>query len=224
LEKVEPDAGHLHVTFRRENPTELQRDFVIADGLRGPGRFLGCAVGIRVLKNDMVWYGEGEFKVYIDGDEKLPTICGTGLEDYIGSAWGLGQHAAFFAGAPLVVAPPQKEPDFVSFFRWHLADPIVFRDRLKATIQQIGLFILTPDQAHLMDPLSKKYRITGNGWVTGKALEGTPYYAVALVERQDDYSAAAFLYCRDPQPVPRLDVKRATADIARREYEPRPQA
>jgi hypothetical protein len=99
----------------------------------------------------------------------------------------------------------------------------VVRDRLKATIQQIGLFILTPEQAHLMDPLSKKYRITGNGWVTGKALEGTPYYAVALVERQDDYSAAAFLYCRDPQPVPRLDVKLATADIARLKYEPLPQ-
>jgi hypothetical protein len=108
LEKVEPDAGYLHVTFRRENPTEIQRDFVIADGLRGPGRFLGCVVGIRVLKDDMVWYGEGEFKVFIDGDEKLPTICGTGLEDYIGSAWGLGQHTAFYAGTPLLLRLRRK--------------------------------------------------------------------------------------------------------------------
>ena len=38
------------------------------------------------------WYGEGEVKVYRDGDDELPTICGTGLEDYVGSAWGMGAH------------------------------------------------------------------------------------------------------------------------------------
>ena len=43
------DLGCLHVTFRRENPTVMRRDFVIADGLRGPGRFLGCNVGVRVI-------------------------------------------------------------------------------------------------------------------------------------------------------------------------------
>ena len=81
-----------------------QRDFVIADGWRGPGRFLGCNVGVRVIDPGF-WYGEGEVKVYRDGDEALPTICGTGLEDYAGSAWGLGAHHAPYAGAPLVVTP-----------------------------------------------------------------------------------------------------------------------
>jgi hypothetical protein len=42
-------ASYLHATFRRENPTTLRKDFVIADGLKGPGRFLGCSVGIRVI-------------------------------------------------------------------------------------------------------------------------------------------------------------------------------
>ena len=27
----------------------MRRDFVIADGFRGPGRFLGCNVGVRVI-------------------------------------------------------------------------------------------------------------------------------------------------------------------------------
>ena len=36
------------------------------------------------------WWGEGEVKMYIDSDTKYPTIVGTGSEDYIGSAWGLG--------------------------------------------------------------------------------------------------------------------------------------
>ena len=96
------DVGFLHCSFRRENPTTMGRDFVIATVPHGPGRFLGCVVGVRVL-DDGTWYGEGEVKVYRDGDRDLPTICGTGLEDYVGSAWGMGAHHGPYAGAPLVV-------------------------------------------------------------------------------------------------------------------------
>ena len=45
-----------------------KRDFVIVDGLEGPGRFLGCAIGVRVIDAGD-WYGEGEVKVYRDGDD-----------------------------------------------------------------------------------------------------------------------------------------------------------
>ena len=71
-------------------------------GFRGPGRFLGCAIGVRPIDAGS-WYGEGEVKVYRDGDDDWPTICGTGLEDYVGSAWGMGAHHAPYAGAPLDV-------------------------------------------------------------------------------------------------------------------------
>src|SRR5262249_34626448 len=86
------------------------------------------------------WYGEGEVKVYRDGDASLPTICGTGLEDYVGTAWGMGAHAALYAGAPLEVRDPAGAPNpvFVGFYRWHLADPIVFATDLRVTLQQIG--------------------------------------------------------------------------------------
>ncbi len=100
--EIAADVGLLHVSFRRENPTVLGRDMVIAEGLAGPGRFLGCVIGVRVLDQG-AWYGEGEVKVYRDGDDQLPTICGTGLEDYVGSAWGMGPHATRFGGSPLVV-------------------------------------------------------------------------------------------------------------------------
>ena len=98
----------LHATFRRENATQMARDFTIAEGLVGPGRFLGCNVGIRTLPGEhFVWYGEGEVKIFRDGDADLPTICGTGLEDYVGSAWGMGPHYAHWAGAPL----ESRDPD-----------------------------------------------------------------------------------------------------------------
>ena len=43
-----------------------------------------------------------------------------------------------------VAAPKQQDvllgplPDFVSFYRWHLPDPIIFRETFTAAIQQIG--------------------------------------------------------------------------------------
>jgi len=215
LEAFIPEDGYLHVPFRRENPTTLKKDFVIAEGLKGPGRFLGSAVGIRVLQDGMIWYGEGEFKFYRDGDEAYPTICGTGLEDYIGSAWGLNRHTALFAGAPLnVLAPHAAMPDFVGFYRWHLPDSIVFHDSFKATLQQIGGVLVPKDRPDLL----RKYQPAGTGWENVRSADGKAMVA-GIAERRDDYCAAAFVYCRDPQPVPRLDAKAACADIAFLPYE-----
>lgn len=216
------DLGYLHVSFRRDNPTVPKRDFVIAEGLKGPGRFLGCCVGIRVLGDGMNWYGEGEVKIYRDGDQALPTYCGTGLEDYVGSAWGMGQHSAPYAGAPLIV---QREagsaqaslPRFVGFYRWHVPDPIVFHRDLKVTIQQIGAVMVAkgPDQDRVLKDATERYDVAGDGWITDPALfRGTPFHAFGVAERSDDYCATAFVYCREPQAVPPLDVAAAMRDLA----------
>jgi hypothetical protein len=210
------DDGLLHVTWRRENPTSLRRDFVIADGLRGPGRFLGCVVGIRPIDAGS-WYGEGEVKVYRDGDAELPTICGTGLEDYVGSAWGMGPHHALWAGAPLDVRAPDADPnaipDHLGFYRWHGPDPIVFHDDARVTIQQIGMHQFAAEDTDARDGYVATNPLAGNGWFE------LPGRALGLFERRDDYSAAAFVYCRDAQPVPRVDVAHAVADLERLPYE-----
>lgn len=225
LQPAASDTGYLHVAFARENPTLLQRDFVIAQGFEGPGRFLGCVVGVRVLPDDMVWYGEGEFKFYRDGDGANPTICGTGLEDYVGTAWGMGAHTAPYQGAPLVVAPPASapspliKPDFVSFYRWHLPDPLIFQREMKATVQQIGALMVPKGAEHLVETWSARYRLAGNGWITGGDLAASRLHAFALAERSDDYCAAAFVYARTPQSVARVDVSAAIADIGWRDYE-----
>ena len=210
------DAGYLHVSFRRENPTIMYRDFVIADGLRGPGRFLGCVVGIRMLDKGP-WYGEGEVKVYLDGDRDLPTICGTGLEDYVGSAWGMGAHAAPYGGSPLeVTAPSRRTPDFVSFYRWHVPDPVVFREDLRVTIQQIGFAAFNEARAEEFNEYARTHPAAGAGW-TERPRPGVR--AQGIAERVDDYCATAFVYCREPQAVPRLDIATALAGIERLGYE-----
>jgi hypothetical protein len=218
------DLGYLHVAFRRENPTVLRRDVVITDGLRGPGRFLGCVVGVRVV-DPGDWYGEGEVKVYRDGDTDLPTICGTGLEDYVGTAWGMGQHHAPYGGAPLVLSARGREaegmgtlPDLVSFYRWHLPDPIMFETDLRVTIQQIGAKFFLPGQEAEQAAYEATNPVAGEGWRT----DGPPgLLAWGICERVDDYACTAFVYCRDPQGVPPVDVALATADIGRRPYEER---
>jgi hypothetical protein len=217
LQQVPDDHGYLHVSFRRENPTTMTRDFVIEDGLEGPGRFAGCNVGIRVL-DEGFWYGEGEVKIFIDGDGALPTICGTGLEDYAGSAWGMGAHAAPYSGSPLEVrAKGQPQPAFVGFYRWHAPDPVVFRHDLRVTIQQIGMHLFADDQADAFDAYAATHPAAGRGW----DMQPRPgIHAMGICERVDDYCATAFTYCLRPQAVPRLDLAAAVADIARLDWEP----
>ncbi len=217
-ERAFPDAtGYLHVTFRRENPTRQRQDFIIAQDLRGPGRFLGCNIGVRVIDPGF-WYGEGEVKIYRDGDGDLPTICGTGLEDYVGSAWGLGPHHTLYAGAPLHVRAPGEHgnPDFVGFYRWHVADPIIFEQSLRVTIQQIGFALFTAGQEEAFERYARTNPAAGHGWQRNPR---PGVIAHGIAERVDDYCATAYVYCLQPQPVAPLDIAAALADIARRPYE-----
>lgn len=215
LEALPPRTAFLHAAYRRENPTTLRRDFVIADGIEGPGRFLGCVVGVRVLDGGM-WYGEGEVKMYVDGDGDLPTICGTGLEDYVGTAWGMGPHQAHYGGSPLDVRPPDRpplaNPDFVGFYRWHVADPVFFHSHLRVTIQQIGMNVFLEGQE---DELAAA-PAAGAGY---RRLDVPGMLAIGLTERSDDYCATAFTYATRAQPVPRVDLREAVADVERHEYE-----
>ena len=217
------DLGYLHATFRRENPTTLREDFVIADGFEGPGRFFGCTVGVRVIDAGD-WYGECEMKAYIDGDDDFPTICGTGLEDYVGSAWGMGRFDSPYSGAPLRVKEgelpggPTVEgnPDFLSFYRWHLLDPIMFQRELKVTIQQIGSAFFPAGQEAALEAYEKTNPVAGEGWIRDMV---PGLHAWGIAERVDDYCATAYVYCTRPQPVARVDVAGALADIGRRPYE-----
>ena len=135
------DVGRLHVLFRRENPTTLKKDFHLLPQRNQKGRFIGSIIGIRATHGN--WWGEGEVKVYMDGDTAYPTICGTGSEDYVGLSWGIQQTPFLYNGCSL------NENKFVSMYRWHLPDPIAWQKECRITIQQIawnkGLAEVTDD-------------------------------------------------------------------------------
>lgn len=143
-DKHPADVGRLHVLFRRENPTTEKQDFELLPQRNQKGRYIGAVMGIRNLHPDQ-WWGEGEIKVYMDGDKEFPTIAGTGSEDYVGLAWGMQQSAFPYNGCSL------NEKNFVSMYRWHLPDPIAWQKEARITIQQIayvggkGLFETSDD-------------------------------------------------------------------------------
>ena len=85
--------GFFHAQCRRSNCQQMGTDYVILDGVEGKGRYLGTVLGVRNACQELGWWGEGEVKMYFDG-ETQPTICGTGAEDYIGCAWELEEVCA----------------------------------------------------------------------------------------------------------------------------------
>jgi len=128
-------TARLHVLCRRENTNTPKKDFELLPLRKNAGRYIGSLMGIRSLDDD--WWGEGEMKVYMDGDTDFPTICGTGSEDYVGLSWGMQQTPFLYNGCCL----NQKDASgktFVTMYRWHLPDPIIWRKEARITIQQIA--------------------------------------------------------------------------------------
>jgi hypothetical protein len=139
---VPAEAGYLHAQWRRSLTTREVPEHVILDGVKGRGHYVGTYLAWTQLSAG--WWGEGEVKFFIDGDSKHPTYCGTGTEDYFGGAWGFhdaeGREQCFntpFLGLTLSVrdqgGPPQH-----GLYRWHVMDPVHFREDLKVTIQALG--------------------------------------------------------------------------------------
>lgn len=98
-----PETLYLHAHWRRENPTTLQRDYEFLPQVSGRGRFLGVNFGVIADTETYgrTWWGEGEVKFFLDSDTDLPTLSGTGTEDYIGTAWGQGGYSQLYQGCPV---------------------------------------------------------------------------------------------------------------------------
>jgi hypothetical protein len=98
----------------------------------GRGHFVG--VTMSVLENQDGWWGEGDDMFFVDG-EKLPSINGTGSEDYFLGAWDFGGRAFSYSlfGAPVV--GPERVGGRWSLYRFHLDSPIPFTKSLRATIE-----------------------------------------------------------------------------------------
>jgi hypothetical protein len=203
LQPVEPEALYFHCWFHRESPTTLGRDYTILPQLAGAGRYVGATFG--VITDPVYagsWFGEGEVKVYLDGDQ-WPTLVGTGTEDYLGTGWGQGTFSGRYHGSLLNDGQSGKQV----FYRLHITDPVIFQKDVRVTIQQIGGAVysqylemerkgarmkpVTVDfggEKHLLLEMGKDVHdvpAPENSWVN--------YY------RCDDFSTAAYFYLDRPE-------------------------
>ncbi|WP_253298165.1 glycoside hydrolase family 172 protein [Paenibacillus sp. MSJ-34] len=145
LTEVPDNAAYFHAQWRRANPLPYKEDYVILDGVKGQGHYVGTYLACQVNNNG--WWGEGEIKFYMDGDREFPTICGTGTEDYFGGAWNWeqpkGQYCEYstpFLGLPQVIRPDglYRANQRFGMYRWHIMDPIRFEEEIRVTIQSLG--------------------------------------------------------------------------------------
>jgi hypothetical protein len=146
LTGVADDAAYFHAQFRRTNPVPYQTEHVILDQVTGRGHYVGTYLAWGSNSNG--WWGEGEVKFYLDGDDEWPTIASTGTEDYfLGSYnfWVNGRYQPFstpYSGLPQVIIPDGSDPGFTQsrfgMYRWHLTDPVRFGADLRVTVQALG--------------------------------------------------------------------------------------
>lgn len=135
--EVDDDAAYFHAQFRRSDPVAAGEDHTVLEA-EGRGHYVGTFLAWSALERH--WWGEGEVKCYVDGDGEFPTVCGTGTEDYVGGAWCFGDDETYstpFLGYPQYDDGDGEVPKH-GLYRWHVPDPIQFREDLRVDVQCIG--------------------------------------------------------------------------------------
>ncbi len=143
---VPDDAAYFHAQFRRVHQLPVKTDYTILDGVTGRGHYVGTYMAWEV--HSPGWWGEGEIKFFLDGDQQWPTICGTGTEDYFCGSYNFENRATklYQTFSTPYTGLAQVLPPDVSYlvgqrfglYRWHITDPIRFEKDLRVTIQALG--------------------------------------------------------------------------------------
>lgn len=145
LESVPEDAPYFHAQFRRVNPLPEKSVYTIVDGIQGRGHYVGTYLAHGA--NSPGWWGEGEIKFFIDGDTEYPTICGTGEEDYFCGSYGYNEKEDGDKYTYENFSSPYTGFHHIPFegvqrrfgqYRWHITDPVCFKQDLRVTIQSLG--------------------------------------------------------------------------------------
>lgn len=196
---------YFHAFWQRDTATGLAEDYEILPKVVGRGRFLGTNIGVfDHPRYAQTWFGEGEIKMFLEGDVNYPTLNGTGTEDYIGTGWGQGTYALQYSGC--LIGDTSKM--HWCFYRYHIPDPIYFKKDIRVTLQQIG----SGPKAVVLRLQNEGVPLIPVTIVNGAKLEFlyTPGQVKDLDDpglpdawtnyyRSDDVSAVAYFYLDQPQ-------------------------
>ncbi|MFH1179178.1 MAG: glycoside hydrolase family 172 protein [Candidatus Bathyarchaeota archaeon] len=144
-ETDEVASTRFHAQWRRENPTRIDENYTILEA-ESAGHYVGCLMNMQSYVKGSLVFLEGDEMIYID-DESVPSIYGTGTEDYFQGAWYFthGEFSAPFHGLTLF----DRENAKVSAYRHHVPDPISFKESIRVTIEHCHGNILQEDYSSL---------------------------------------------------------------------------
>jgi hypothetical protein len=131
VDSLPKDVGYFHAKYRQEYPAK-PGDYVFAD-LAGRGQYVGTVMSVTNVQPG--WFGEGDDFFYIDGED-VPSLQGTGSEDYFNDAWGFRPRSSHWFGSPRWQGEGTGESGV--FYRWHVLDPVGFTKSLRVAIEHKG--------------------------------------------------------------------------------------
>jgi hypothetical protein len=124
-----PDlVATLHARWNR-NPRTTSPEAHSVLEVRGAGHLVGVSLNAEGY-DDSYWYLEGDESFWVDGTFRGQ---GTGTEDYFNGGWYFqdGPFAGPYHG--VVFMDPSRGR--VAAYRWHLPDPVRFRDSLRVELE-----------------------------------------------------------------------------------------
>lgn len=140
MKSLPKDTAYFHAQYRQEYPCAQGTDYLILEA-QGRGHFVGCNLSVR--NREPGWWGEGDDRFYIDGEE-LPSIQGTGSEDYFCDAWGIRKLDGLYYGFPIAEGFDTLQRS--TNYRFHIQDPVPFTKSLKVTIEHKGARLMADDK------------------------------------------------------------------------------
>lgn len=152
LPSLPADVLYFHARYHQEFPVKRFSPYTIFDG-RGEGHYVGTVLSSQ--NSFGVWFGEADDRFYIDG-ESIPSLVGTGTEDYFTDAWNLRLFSNPNAG--VTICEPQSVDCRLTAYRWHLQAPVIFRKSLKVEIERRSFIDYRDPQTGARKTHDFKYR------------------------------------------------------------------
>jgi len=135
LEREPETTMYFHARYHQEYPPEVGKPYTAFVG-KGRGHYVGTVLSSQNAIGH--WFGEGDDFFYIDGEAR-PSLCGTGTEDYFSEAWNMRVHSSLYTGC--TIFEPRAPDARVTAYRWHIADPILFKTSLRFELERRGYVV-----------------------------------------------------------------------------------
>lgn len=132
---------YFHVSSRNEKSIPVSPNYNSSDNIdwnfmtiNGRGKYVGDL--LTLYNNAIDWYGEGDEKIYVDG-ESFPSHFGTGTEDYFNCSWApVVTFSTPYGGAPR--ADEESSHGYNAFLRTRILDDIPFNESFVFDIEMLS--------------------------------------------------------------------------------------